>query len=447
MGREITMGQNPTTPKIEELRRTQKIVKRQIESRTAELEKINASLRDEITKLKQAEQELNARLQERTAELAKANESLMAKAAECARAAETLHESEARQRQASKFNQAVIANVGEGLYTLDSRGLVTYINPAAERLFGWSSAELLGRKMHDMIHYQHPDGSPFPANECARLQILQNGKVLSNQEDVFIRKDGTFFPVVYSSSPIASDGGIVGLVVIFRDRTAKKQAEETLRRSQEELSTLAARLQTVHEAERSVLARELHDELSGTLTALKMDLSLLPDRAAKDHNLFLEKLSSMSEHIDRTLARVHAIVTELRPVVLDKFGLVAAIEWQAGEFQDRSGIACETHLPSEEISLDSDRSTAIFRILQEALTNVIRHADASRVVVNLRSERDSVVLEVRDDGKGIDERKIVSPESFGLLGIRERALWFGGNTEVTCLPGGGTLVTVSIPVK
>jgi PAS domain S-box-containing protein len=110
-----------------------------------------------------------------------------------------------------------MANMGEGLYALDSRGLVTYINPAAERLFGWSSAELLGRKMHDVTHYQHPDGRPFPADECAGLQVLQKGTVLSDYEEVFIRKDGTFFPVVYSSSPIKSDGTAVGLVVVFRD--------------------------------------------------------------------------------------------------------------------------------------------------------------------------------------------------------------------------------------
>jgi len=337
---------NLITPKIEELRRTQRIIKRQIQSRTAELEKVNESLRDEITKLKRIEKELNVGLQKRTAELTKVSEALLKEAAERARAAETLRESEAQQSQTSKFNQAVMANMGEGLYTLDTRGLVTYINPAAERLFGWSSAELIGRKMHDVTHYQHPDGRPFPADECAGLQVLQSGTVLSDHEDVFIRKDGTFFPVVCSFSPIASQGGIVGLVVVFRDMTAQKQAEEALRKSREELRALAARLQASREEEKTQLARELHDELNGTLVALKMDLSLLPDRVTKDHKLFLEKLSSMSELIDRTLAHVHTIVTELRPVVLDKFGLVAAIEWQTDEFQERSGIVCETHLPA-----------------------------------------------------------------------------------------------------
>ena len=199
----------------------------------------------------------------------------------------------------------------------------------------------------------------------------------------------------------------------------------TDREKRAELRALAARLHAVREEERTRLAREIHDELSGSLTALKMDLSLLPDRAAKDHKSFLEKLRSMSQLIDTTLAQVRTIVTELRPVVLDKLGLIPAMEWQAREFQERSGIACESHLPAEEISLDSDRATAVFRIFQEALTNVARHANASKVVVDLKREAESLILAVRDNGKGIDEAAIHAPDSLGLLGIRERAtgLW------------------------
>jgi signal transduction histidine kinase len=178
-----------------------------------------------------------------------------------------------------------------------------------------------------------------------------------------------------------------------------------------------------------------------------MDLSLLPDRAATNRNLFLEKLSSMSELIDRTLDRVHTIVTGLRPVVLDKIGLVAAIEWQTGEFQDRSGIVCETHLPTEEIPLDPERSTALFRILQEAITNVARHANATKVIIELRSEAGSLILSVRDNGKGIDEKMVFTHRSMGLLGMRERALSLGGTTEVSAAAGGGTLITVRVPIE
>ena len=154
----------------------------------------------------------------------------------------------------------------------------------------------------------------------------------------------------------------------------------------------------------------------------------------------------MSQLIDTTLTQVHTIVTELRPVVLDKLGLVAAMEWQAQEFQKRSRVTCETHLLAEEIALDSDRATAVFRIFQETLTNVARHADASKVVVDLRREGETLILAVRDNGKGIDEATIDTSASLGLVGIRERATTFGGNMELTGLPEHGTCVTVRIPI-
>jgi PAS domain S-box-containing protein len=151
---------------------------------------------------------------------------------------QTLRDSELRLRHALEFNQAIMANMAEGLYTVDERGLVTYMNPAAERLFGWSSGELIGRKMHDVTHYKHLDGRPFPAAECAGLQVLQNGATLENHEDVFIRKDGTFFDVLYSSSPIRSHGSIVGLSVVFRDVTAEKEAEKEIQRAATWLQSL-----------------------------------------------------------------------------------------------------------------------------------------------------------------------------------------------------------------
>lgn len=219
----------------------------------------------------------------------------------------------------------------------------------------------------------------------------------------------------------------------------------TDRRRREDLRTLATRLHAAREDERTLLAREIHDELGGSLTALKMDLSLLPDRLAADHNLFLEKLNSMSQLIDTTLAQVRTIATGLRPVALDELGLVAAVDWQAREFQTRSGIACEVHVPAEDIPLDRARATAVFRILQEALANVARHADASKVVLALGSDGKHVTLMVRDDGKGIAASKIFERGSIGLLGMRERAMAFGGTLEIDALPMQGTRVTVRIP--
>ena len=168
---------------------------------------------------------------------------VLSEAIERKKTEQALRESEEQLRLALQSNQAVMANMGEGLYVLDAGGLVTYINPTAERLFGWSSAELLGRKMHDVTHYKHIDGTPFPADDCPGLQVLQRGVVLADHDDVFIRRDGTFFPVTYSSAPIKSDGTIVGLVVVFRDVTERKRAEQDLERSTSWLRNLVATTQ------------------------------------------------------------------------------------------------------------------------------------------------------------------------------------------------------------
>ncbi len=168
---------------------------------------------------------------------------VLSEAIERNKTAQALREREKQLSLTLQFNQAVMANMGEGLYVLDAGGLVTYINPTAERLFGWSSAELLGRKMHDVTHYQHADGTPFPADECPGLQVLQKGVVLADHDDVFIRRDGTFFPVIYSSAPIRSDGTTVGLVVVFRDVTARKRVRQDLERSASWLRNLIATTQ------------------------------------------------------------------------------------------------------------------------------------------------------------------------------------------------------------
>jgi PAS domain S-box-containing protein len=159
------------------------------------------------------------------------------------RAEEAVRESESRHRRMFEYNQAVMTNLAEGLYTVDTQGLVTYINPAAEALFGWSATELLGRKMHDVTHHHYPDGRPFPASECAELQVLQKGVSLRDYEDTFIRKDGTFFPVVYSASPLTAEGKTVGIVVAFRDDSQRRQAERALRESEARVRRLNAELE------------------------------------------------------------------------------------------------------------------------------------------------------------------------------------------------------------
>ena len=235
-------------------------------------------------------------------------------------------------------------------------------------------------------------------------------------------------------------------VAIFENITERKQAEEEIKNSQLQLRNLTAHLQSVREEERTLIAREMHDELGQALTAMKMDLSWLDKKLPKDQKPLFKKIKSMSKLADATLQTVKKISTDLRPGLLDDLGLTAAIEWQAEEFQTRTGIKCEITVDPEDIILDKDRSTAIFRIFQETLTNVARHAKATKVKVSLKEKAGKIELKVRDNGKGITEKQVSDPKSFGLIGIKERAYYLDGKVVIKGLQDKGTALTIRIPL-
>jgi signal transduction histidine kinase/CheY-like chemotaxis protein len=227
----------------------------------------------------------------------------------------------------------------------------------------------------------------------------------------------------------------------------RRRAEEQLRSSHQQLRELASRLQSVREDERTHIAREIHDELGQSLTALKMELSWVGKSLTREGvEKVMPKIRSMSELIDQTIHQVRRLSTELRPGVLDHLGLVAAVEWQTEEFKTRTGIDCEVRASLNDQGLSDDRCTAIFRILQETLTNVARHANASRVSVSLKQEDDNLVLEVQDNGKGFDNEG-ARFTSLGLLGMRERALLLGGELYISSVPGKGSRIAVKIPFR
>jgi signal transduction histidine kinase len=230
-----------------------------------------------------------------------------------------------------------------------------------------------------------------------------------------------------------------------QERADRRRAERQLRESHEQLRALSAHLQTVREEERTRIAREVHDELGQALTGLKLDLSRLGNQLPRAPKAPVEKVKSLVARIDCTIQTVRRIATELRPGILDDLGLVAAIEWQANDFQSRTGITCEVTAMDCEPELNRDLNTTFFRIFQETLTNVIRHAEATRVEVQLKQEADHVVLEVSDNGRGISEAEIADTRSIGLRGMRERAALLGGDVTIRGLPNEGTSVTVRIP--
>ena len=231
-----------------------------------------------------------------------------------------------------------------------------------------------------------------------------------------------------------------------REIVERKSSEEELKHSRERLRDLAVYLQSVREDERGRIAREIHDELGQALTALKMDTHWIGQRLSKDQQLLLEKTRSMSRLINMTVQSVQRISSELRPGLLDDLGLSAAIEWQANEFHRRTGIQCETISEPEDIALNRDLSTAVFRIFQEALTNIVRHANATKVEVMLSKKSDKIELTVIDNGRGITENQISDERSLGLIGMRERVHSYGGDLKICGALNKGTTIMVSIPL-
>jgi signal transduction histidine kinase len=234
-----------------------------------------------------------------------------------------------------------------------------------------------------------------------------------------------------------------------QERAKHRRAEEQLRESHKRLRQLSVYLQTVREEERTRIARAVHDELGQALTGCKLDLSWIVGKFPKEKDLkpLLEKTRALSAHIDSTIQMVRRIATELRPGILDHLGLAAALEWQANEFQMRTGIKCDVHASLREPGLHPDLNTAFFRIFQETLTNIIRHAGATQVTVYLKERDRRIILEVKDNGRGISKDEISNTRSMGLLNMRERAGLLGGDFKISSGAGGkGTKVTVSIPI-
>lgn len=238
---------------------------------------------------------------------------------------------------------------------------------------------------------------------------------------------------------------IAGGIVLFW-RYSSPMVDE-IARSREQLRGLSNRLQSIREEEKTRIARAVHDELGQTLTALKLEITCLQDELDPENPEHQQASETITRLIDQTIAAVQHISTELRPQLLDVFGLAEAINWQAQEMHKRTGIEFDLKEMDQQVKLDPERSTTLFRIFQETLTNIARHAQASRVRVRLRQENEHVVMEVQDNGVGIRRDQINRPQSLGLLGIRERVLVWQGQVQFHGVPGQGTTVTVKLPVN
>ena len=349
---------------------------------------------------------------------------------------EKLLESEERYR-------AVVQTANDAIVTVDRNGKIIFWNGAAENIFGYSADEVLGKSRTVIISERL---RTTYEKEMLRLTSMEEPQLSKKTiEVVGLRKDGSEFPLELSLATWRTKKRVF-FTSIIRDITERKQAEEQLKSSSEQLRALSAHLQSIREEERILISREIHDELGQLLTGLKIDLSWLVRRLPKEKKSLIKKTSSMLEMINTTIGTVQRVATELRPPVLDDLGLTAAVEWQAQDFQNRTGIKCKFNSSLNDIALDRERSTAVFRIFQETLANVARYANATRVNISLEDDFDNLILIVEDNGRGITGSEISSPKSLGLLGMRERALVFGGEVKIFGAPGKGTTVILKIPI-
>lgn len=314
----------------------------------------------------------------------------------------------------------------------------------------WSeeTRRMFGVAPGDAVSYErflarvHPDDR---AHVEAEWQAAHQGKPYDIEHRLLI--DGQVKWVRERAElEFGAEGGLKRALGTVQDITELKAKEEELLRSRQLLRELAAHSERVREVERTRIAREVHDELGQYLTALRMDAAMLNIRYGTANPDLAGHLQAMKETIDTTIGVVRHVASMLRPGALD-MGLVSAAEWLLANFQERSGVRCRLEAPTEELAMDDDRTTAVFRILQESLTNIARHAEASNVTVTLTLDEGELCMQVEDDGVGFDSQLVRQKKTFGLMGIRERAMAFGGLSSIDSRPGDGTTLTVRIPLE
>jgi PAS domain S-box-containing protein len=387
---------------------------------------LQKQLEDKNAELQRSHDELECRVAERTAELSEANRCLRQEIEEREQAEAALRDSERKFRTLAENSPDLIIR-----YDRDCRRV--YVNPAYTALFNTSAEQALQRE---------PDKSAFgDAGMQAYRDMLRSVLETGERAESFLtwQPPGTAprHYVFHAVPEYDVDGTVVRVLTIGRDVTALKEAEQNLRE-------LSARQHTAREEERKHIARELHDELGQFLTALRMSVSLLRVRFGQDNPALTEHAKGMTQLVDRNIQVVRNVAASLRPAALD-MGIQPALEWLVDEFGRHAGIAANLLVMDENIVLDDDSQTAIFRIVQESLTNVARHAAASQVTVTLDSSGDCCQVTVQDDGVGFDPGQ-VGKSSLGLVGMRERVLMVGGAIDIDSAPGRGTTVVVRVPL-
>jgi PAS domain S-box-containing protein len=339
---------------------------------------------------------------------------------------------------------ALVNSARDAIVTSGEDQRISLFNPAAERIFGYRADQVIGQPLDILYSGYCPvtyrsNINPTRVNEINKR--MQN--VIA--EAIGLRADGSTFPVEMTTAHVSESDQVLTTTII-RDISRRSRAEEEVRQSRAQLRELATDLQAVREEERTKIARELHDELGQRLMRLSMDLSWLAARLKGNSSLLEQRVTGMRQLVEDTVQTVRRVTTQLRPLILDDLGLADAVRWQLEDFSKNSGVAVDSNIAIDNLELDGHIATNVFRILQESLTNIARHAEAKQVRAALLRTDEGLCLEIRDDGIGKDLEARGGASGHGLVGIRERVLALGGRTEISSAPGQGFMVRVCIPL-
>ena len=344
-------------------------------------------------------------------------------------------------------NEKKFRNISEQLpipiCVFSEQGETRFLNNAFIDTFGYTKEDIPTRK--EWLCKAYPDENYRNMVLASRELHAQNPKLKTRttlicQFEVTC-KDGSKKHIEFSAS-----SGEKNLYVVANDITGKVKAEQDLKESHRQLRELSSYLENIREEERKHISREIHDELGQQLTLIKLDLMQMSKKLNPEEKEIIEKMKQVDQLLADTMKSVRKIATQLRPSILDNLGLVSALEWQSREFEKNFGIHCDFESLLNEPQFTTKQSNALFRIYQEALTNIARHAGATRVDAVLSQEEDRIVLEIRDDGKGFNANEMAYKKTLGLKGMQERALMIDGDFRIESTPGKGTYIQISIPI-
>ncbi|MCF8077403.1 MAG: PAS domain S-box protein [Desulfotignum sp.] len=334
-------------------------------------------------------------------------------------------------------------NAPIGLAVLDLDLRFVRINSMLADINGFPAADHVGKSVKEIVPGLEDTVQKITA------EILKTGKPVTDMELVgkTASQPGINRFWLESWYPIVDDAHkITGFSVIIKEITERKRAREEIEKVNQQLRSLSSHLLDTLEKERLSIAREIHDDFGQTLSALKMDINWVRKRLSPDQRPVMDKLGTMTSIINQSVQSVKRICTKLRPAVLDDLGLSDALEWYTAQFQEQTGIRCSLDTETAAMKVNSHIKTAVFRICQEALTNVRRHSKATSVDISLKFTGNWITLEIKDNGKGISNFALIRSKAFGVVGMRERVHAFGGDFDISGQPGVGTCIRVVIPL-